>query len=94
MVWKIPENQLALTNNQVHVWRAKLDLSANEIARLETLLSEDEKLRANRFRFPQHKRRFIAARAILREILSYYLKINSDALRFEYGSRGKPRLAK
>jgi len=93
-VWKIPENQLSLTNNQVHVWRAKLDLSAHEIARLETLLSEDEKSRANRFRFPQHKRRFIAARAILREILANYLQINSDALRFEYSDRGKPRLAK
>lgn len=93
-MWKIPENQLSLTNNQVHVWRAKLDLSAHEIARLETLLSEDEKSRANRFRFPQHKRRFIAARAILREILANYLQINSDALRFEYSDRGKPRLAK
>jgi 4'-phosphopantetheinyl transferase len=93
-VWKIPQSQLGLTNNQVHVWRAKLDLSANEIVRLETILSEDEKLRANRFRFPQHKRRFIAARAILREILANYLKINSDALRFEYSDRGKPRLAK
>jgi 4'-phosphopantetheinyl transferase len=93
-VWKIPENQLSLTNNQVHIWRAKLDLSANEIVRLETLLSEDEKLRANRFRFPQHRRRFIAARAILREILANYLQINSYALRFEYSDRGKPKLAK
>ena len=93
-MWKIPQSQLVLTNNQVHVWRANLDLSANEIARLETILSEDEQFRANRFRFPQHKRRFIAARAILREILANYLQIKSDALKFEYSDRGKPRLAK
>ena len=91
-MWQIPEGNLSIQTDIVHVWRANLDLPLNEIAKLETILSDDEKLRANRFRFPQHRRRFIAARGILRQLLASYLDVASHCLKFEYSSRGKPRL--
>ena len=91
--WQIPPTNLVLTDGEVHIWRAKLDLSPDEIAELASILSEDEKIRANRFRFEQHQRRFIAARGILRRLLASYLNLKSDRLQFEYSSRGKPRIA-
>lgn len=92
-IWQHPLHHPILEDNQVHAWRANLDLPTAEINQLASLLSPDEIDRANKFRFPQHRRRFIAARGILRELLGNYLQISPDNLEFEYGDRGKPRLA-
>ncbi len=91
--WQDPLQPPILANNQVHVWRANLDLPTAEINQLATLLSTDEIARANKFRFPEHKRRFIATRGILRQLLGNYLQISAKILKFEYSDRGKPRLA-
>lgn len=92
-VWTTPASNLSLSNHEIHIWRASLNLSPQKIEQLEQTLSEDERSRANRFRFPHLKDRFIAARGNLRKILSFYLQIESDCLQFEYSSRGKPQLA-
>ena len=92
LIWQSPSSQPVLAKNHVHIWRASLDLPAEEIDRLTTLLSEDELSRANRYRFPQHRRRFIVARGILRQLLAAYLNVDSNYLGFDYSSRGKPRL--
>ncbi len=92
-VWKNPEQPPILDNNQIHVWRANLDLPDAEIVRLASLLSPDEIARANKFRFHHLKTRFTAARGILRHLLANYLSINPCDIEFEYGDRGKPRLS-
>lgn len=56
------------------------------------LLSEDEHLRANRFYFERHRRRFTTARIRLRQILATYLDANPAKLEFHYTSYGKPYL--
>ena len=91
-MWQISDGDLALSKDKVHVWRANLNLSADEIDSFAAILSKDERLRADRFRFPQHRRRFIAARGILRKILASYLNLPSKSLQFAYGDRGKPKL--
>jgi 4'-phosphopantetheinyl transferase len=55
-------------------------------------LSPDEIARANKFRFVQHKSKFIAARGILRQLLGNYLKVSPRSLTFTYSDRGKPQL--
>ena len=91
--WQYPPTNLpTLDKNRVHLWRAKLDLSDPELDRLATVLSPDEVARANRFRFPRHRRRFIVARGILRRLLANYLDIEPKDLEFFYGDRGKPLL--
>ena len=65
LLWQNPFPNLTLLDDEIHLWRANLNLSPQDIEQLETTLSEDEKLRANRFRFPNHRQRFIAARGIL-----------------------------
>ena len=49
--WHKPSNLPILANNQAHIWRANLDLPAAEIERLTTILSPDEIVRANKFKF-------------------------------------------
>ena len=91
-VWKIPLRSPTLKDNEIHVWRANLELSPPKIERLTALLSSDEIARADRFRFPQHRRRFIVARGILRQLLGDYLSVAPHSLNFAYEARGKPFL--
>ena len=92
-VWQRSPVTPALPPDEVHVWRAALDLDAPRIQDLQALLSPDERARAEQFRFPLHRQRFIAARGLLRTLLARYLKISPPALRFSYGPHGKPALA-
>lgn len=81
---------ILIENNIVHLWRAKLSEFTEE--KYFNLLSPDEAQRANRFRFPKHRRRFAITRGILREILSKYVAISPEQITFTYGQRGKPYL--
>jgi 4'-phosphopantetheinyl transferase len=76
----------------VHVWRASLNHPQNRLQQLRGTLSADEAERAARFHFERDRQHFIAARGLLREILSRYLKLSPDDLRFKYTSYGKPYL--
>jgi 4'-phosphopantetheinyl transferase len=91
--WQHLQGFPTLKNGQVHLWRANLALSTSEIEELSVSLSADEMVRANKFRFVQHKHRFIAARGILRQLLGNYLQVSPCNLSFTYSDRGKPRLA-
>ena len=91
--WQHPQHFPKLEKHQAHVWHANLDLNTTEINQLATLLSAEETARANRFRFREHKRRFIAARGILRQLLGAYLAINPRTVDFSYGEKGKPTLS-
>jgi 4'-phosphopantetheinyl transferase len=91
-IWQHPQGFPTLNNSQVHVWRANLALSTSEIEELSSFLSADEMIRANKFRFVQHKHRFMAARGILRQLLGNYLNVSPCSLTFTYSDRGKPRL--
>jgi 4'-phosphopantetheinyl transferase len=73
----------------VHVAAVSLDLPW----RRPLWLSPDERRRAAAFHFERDRRRFAAARGILRELLGRYLGVDSSALVFVYGSHGKPALA-
>ncbi|MCH9755823.1 MAG: 4'-phosphopantetheinyl transferase superfamily protein [Gammaproteobacteria bacterium] len=56
------------------------------------LLSNEEKMRANRFHFTHHQHHFRRARIILRLILANYLEQAPENLQFAYGKHGKPYL--
>jgi 4'-phosphopantetheinyl transferase len=76
----------------VHVWRATLDPPPGRLDVLAGYLSPDEHVRAGRFHFPRDRRRFLAARGTLREILGAYLDRPPATLAVAYGAQGKPAL--
>lgn len=91
-IWRRPPRRLTLRRDDVHVWRADLDVTDDDLQSLSQGLAPDERERARRFRFPRDRRHFIAARGVLREILSRYLGVQPREVRFQYGSHGKPAL--
>ena len=75
---------------EVHVWCAELDSSGTESRAMESVLSEDELIKAAGYRFESVRNEFVCARAILRKILSHYLEIPARDIEFTYGAHGKP----
>jgi len=92
-LWSPAPKDLILADNEVHVWRAQLELPSSQVQRLRGILTDDELDRANRFSFEIDRQRFIAARGTLRSILSRYITIYPSHLRFYYNQYGKPFLA-
>ncbi len=63
-------------------------------AEYATLLTEDEQLRHQRLRFERDRRQFLATRALVRTVLSFYEPtVSPREWRFEVGERGKPSIA-
>src|SRR5436309_1361860 len=91
-IWQVPDGEVKLSPDAVHVWRAWLD-QPQPLEDFLVTLAPDEKARAVRFRFQQHRERFIIARGLLRAMLGRYLKIKPESLSFGYGAHGKPFLA-
>jgi 4'-phosphopantetheinyl transferase len=79
--------------DQVHLWRACLDLPGPRLAEFAEHLAPDERARAARFHFERDRARFTAARGLLRTLLGRYLHRDPKAVRFRYQAFGKPELA-
>lgn len=90
--WVSPPANLTLGRDEVHVWRASLELHASALEQLLAVLCGEERRRAAKFVFAQHKGHFIAARGILRHILARYLSKPPSELLFEHNPYGKPSL--
>ena len=56
------------------------------------LIDAEERTRANRFVFPEHRRRFILTHAALRSILARYVLRSAHDVEFELNAYGKPAL--
>ena len=91
--WHEPPANLALSADEVHVWRASLNQPHLTLQYLDGLLASEERERAARFHFERDRHHFIAARGLLRDILARYLKLPPESLQIKYSSYGKPFLA-
>jgi 4'-phosphopantetheinyl transferase len=72
---------------------ARLNAGPEEVRSLRARLCDAERQRAGRFRFERDRRRFIVARARLRELLAARLDVKPQAIELAYGKNGKPGLA-
>jgi 4'-phosphopantetheinyl transferase len=90
--WLSPQVHPKLTGEDVHIWRASLNLDLAAFQQLESTLSWDERTRARRFIFERDQHSFTVARGILRHLLGRYLKCLPQTIEFSYGPNGKPEL--
>ncbi len=86
----LPPKPLAGTD--LHVWCIALRASTDEMTYYQSLLSQDEKERADRFYFERDRNRYIVGRGVLRTLLGSYLGIEAHKIRIIYGPHGKPML--
>lgn len=81
-----------LSPSAIEIWRTPLSAITPLASELKTYLSADERDRAGKFRFPEHRDAYVAGRALLRMILAGYSGCAPEQLRFAYGQQGKPRI--
>ncbi len=77
----------------VDLWWENIDSQVGRISEFWNTLSEDERKRAERFRFDPHRERFIVQRGRLREILSGYWDVLPKGIKFRKGTGGKPSIS-
>lgn len=82
-----------LDESSVHLWSALLDQRSEVIATHTAALPDDERERAERFRFARDQHRYVVGRALLRRLLARYIGAAPAAVRFTVGPHGKPALA-
>src|SRR3989440_12774879 len=79
--------------DDVEVVVARPDVGSDAVSASATLLSDRERERARRFAFDPDRRRFIVARALLRQLLAARLGVRPESVELTSGPRGKPTLA-
>jgi 4'-phosphopantetheinyl transferase len=84
---------LTVAADEVHVSKIALNVDARKLETLLAVLSPVESERAARFHFDRDRRRFIVARASLRQVLSQYTGESPENLQFQYSRFGKPDLS-
>lgn len=87
-----PTPRLTLANNEVQAWSADLSDLRSCLAPLEQLLHDDERRRADRYRFPDDRALFVACRGLLRVLLAGYTGLEPHLVQIESGALGKPYL--
>ena len=87
-----PAAPLEIPRDEVHLWQIELTAVKSGEARWREIISDDERRRADRFRFAIDRESFTAARAILRILLGAYAGLAPEAVTFSYTEHGKPSL--
>jgi len=93
IAWADPPARVVLRIGEIHLWRAALTQAEEVEQSLARTLSDDERRRAEGFRCERDRRAFGVGRGVLRTLVGRYLGIAPARVVFEYGRRGKPRLA-
>ncbi len=86
----LPEAFFALPANVVHVVHIDPDAARGLLPACQTVLSEAERVRADRLREPDAYRQFVLGRGVLRHLLVGFLDRNPSDIVFIYGSNGGP----
>jgi 4'-phosphopantetheinyl transferase len=81
-----------LRGGEIHVWRQRVSLTAEEMRALHKLLSPDERNREERYRFEASRQTFVVCRGMLRVLLGGYLGEQPERFEFTYSAYGRPEL--
>lgn len=92
-LWQSPPECLSLFDNELHLWRFKLNTIVSANNDFSPVLSAEEISRGERLLDERKKAQFIVARTYLRTILGRYLQIQPSQVQFHYNHYGKPFLS-
>jgi 4'-phosphopantetheinyl transferase len=92
-VWVVTEAIAPLEPGVIDLYGTKMEEHFDRLDLLFASLSEEEQLRAKRYRYPKDYNQFVVARGLLRRLLGKYLGLDPSAVAFTYGSHGKPMVA-
>ncbi len=87
-----PHPSTLLGKGEVHLWRARLDVSPRVAHELGATLTSAERARAARLRDRTARARFVSSRGWLRHLLADYVGADAPSLTFSIGAHGKPAL--
>ena len=73
-LWFPAPNKPTLSENEVHVWRIPVTALKSHIQQLLQILDQDEINRAQRFHFFRDHRRYVKARAGLRNLIGKFVE--------------------
>ena len=90
--WNLPQKEIALANNEIHIWLCNLNIPNKSISNLKKILSRKELDKADKFHFTKDRNSFVVSRASLKIILSKYINIEPIYVNFIYNKYGKPFL--
>lgn len=89
-MWVKPPESLSLKKGIVHVWKVNLESPAHPLVFYDTILSAEERERADRFYFEKDKNHYTVGRASLRLLVGRYLSLDPASIQFELSEFGKP----
>jgi 4'-phosphopantetheinyl transferase len=84
----------SLADSLIVIVVSRLDPASEVVRASQALLSDEECHRASRFAFDRDRRRFVVARARLRQLLAARLKVRPESVELVIGTHGKPSLAR
>jgi 4'-phosphopantetheinyl transferase len=90
LVPAVPPAPPEIARGEIHVWR--LDLRGECPGDARQVLDEEEWRRAERFRSPRDRARFLRSRVEARRLLGSYLGVPAAQVAFARGPNGKPTL--
>lgn len=91
-IWTPSAQPVPLGRGEVHLWRISLADHEGRLTKFAGALIEEERLRAERFRFDLDRNLYVLSRGALRLLLAAYTGQRADQLEFRYGSQGKPSI--
>ena len=85
---------LAADSRRIDLWCTYISEIRDEslLTRYEALLSADERIRRERFRFARDQRRYLVTRALARTVLSRYAAVRPEEWTFSTGPHGRPAI--
>jgi 4'-phosphopantetheinyl transferase len=89
--WKVDiQVEPIIAPDEIHIWMIPLSVDPTICSAELCLLSDDEAMRANRFRFDRDRSHYVMAHAAMRRVLGRYLRRSPESLEFRLSAFGKP----
>ena len=82
-----------LLPDDVHIWLLNIDAHAVSADAFASILSADERIKADKYHFADGRNTALLSRGILRFLIGKYLGADPRTLQFQYNTFGKPSLA-